>query len=89
MKRALRTALALATLLLAVLLLAACGDAAPEEKPEPRRMSNPPLRKLRTAFPEEMARYDELRQEDPAAAAKLLRELADKLKEQSDGSQRK
>lgn len=65
------------------------GDAAPEEKPEPRRMSNPPLRKLRTAFPEEMARYDELRQEDPAAAAKLLRELADKLKEQSDGSQRK
>ena len=51
-----------------------------EEKPEPRRLSNPPLRKLREAFPEEMKRYEELRQEDPAAAKKLLLELSERLK---------
>ena len=64
------------------------GGEAPEEKPEPRKISNPPIRKLREAFPEEMERYDALRQEDPAAAAKLLRELAEKLKERSAGDQR-
>ena len=49
------------------------------EKPEPRRISTAPLRKLREAFPEEMKRYEELRQEDPAAAKKLLLELNDRL----------
>ena len=50
------------------------------EKPAPRKLSTPPLRKLREKFPEEMRRYESLRQEDPAAAAKLLRELAERLK---------
>jgi len=50
-----------------------------EAKPEPRQIKNPPLRKLRETFPEEMKKYEELRQEDPAAAKKLLLELAEKL----------
>jgi len=49
------------------------------EKPAPRRLNNPPLRKLRETFPEEMKKYNELRQEDPAAAKKLLLELTEKL----------
>ena len=60
------------------------GDA-PEEKPEPRKISKAPIRKLREAFPEDMARYDSLRQEDPAAAARLLRDLTEKLKGQPAG----
>ena len=55
------------------------GGDRPEEPPAPRKLSTPPLRKLRENFPAEMKRYEELRQEDPAAAAKLLRELADRL----------
>ena len=45
----------------------------------PRKLSGPPLRKLRETFPEEMKRYEELRKNDPRSAAKLLRELTDKL----------
>jgi len=56
-----------------------------EEKLEPRRIATPPLRKLREEFPEEMKRYDELRQEDPEAAKKLLLELNDRLKKQRPG----
>jgi hypothetical protein len=51
-----------------------------EAKPEPRQLGTS-IRKLREAFPEEMKRYDELRQEDPAAAKKLLLELNDRLKQ--------
>ncbi len=54
------------------------GDFA-DEKPAPRKLSTPPLRKLREKFPEEMRRYESLRQEDPAAATRLLRELAERL----------
>ncbi len=50
-----------------------------DAKPEPRRLKNPPLRKLRETFPEEMKNYEELRQRDPAAAKKLLLELTEKL----------
>ena len=56
-----------------------------EPPPEPRRLSTPPIRKLREAFPEEMKRYDELRQEDPAAAKKLLLELNERLKQRQTG----
>ena len=59
------------------------GDFA-EEKPAPRKLSTPPLRKLREKFPEEMRRYESLRQEDPAAATKLLRELAERLEREKD-----
>ena len=52
-----------------------------EAKPEPRRIGTS-IRKLRDTFPEEMKRYEELRQEDPAAAKKLLLELNDRLKQQ-------
>ncbi|MBP5530959.1 MAG: hypothetical protein J6Y54_02880 [Lentisphaeria bacterium] len=52
-----------------------------EPPPEPRRISTPPIRKLREAFPEEMKRYDELRQEDPAAAKKMLLELNERLRQ--------
>ena len=50
-----------------------------EGRPEPRKVNLPPMRKLREKFPEEMKRYEELKRQDPNAAAKLLRELAAKL----------
>lgn len=56
-----------------------------DAKPEPRRIKNPPLRKLREAFPEEMKKFEELRQEDPAAAKKLLQELTEKLNARQTG----
>ena len=56
-----------------------------EAKPEPRRIKNPPLRKLRETFPGEMKKYEELRQEDPAAAKKLLLELTEKLNARQTG----
>ena len=55
------------------------------EKPEPRRLNNLPLRKLRKAFPEEMKKYEELRQEDPAAAKKLLMDLTERLNKKPSG----
>lgn len=55
------------------------------EKPEPRRINSVPIRKLREEFPEEMKRYEELRQEDPAAAKKLLLELNERLNKQRSG----
>jgi len=56
-----------------------------EAPPEPRRITTPPVRKLREAFPEEMNRYDELRHEDPEAAKKLLLGLYERLKQRQAG----
>jgi len=59
------------------------------DKPEPRRLKNPPMRRLRETFPEEMKRYEDLRQSDPDGAAKLLRELMSKLESDRSGSETK
>lgn len=64
------------------------ADAA-EHRPEPRKVSHPPLRKLRETFPDEMKRYEQLRRNDPSAAAKLLRELAAKLETERSARRRK
>ena len=43
----------------------------------------PPMARLRETFPEDMKRYEALRDSDPAAAERLLRELVDKLQAQN------
>ena len=53
-----------------------------EGNPPMRNIRRSPLRQLREKFPEEMKRYEELRRENPSAAADLLRELAKKLESQ-------
>lgn len=53
------------------------------EAPAPgsRQTSRAPIAKLRQAYPAEMAKYDELKQSDPAKARELLRDLIRKLDE--------
>ena len=50
-----------------------------EAVPPKRDMSRPSFSKLRAAFPEEMARYEELRRSDPGAARELLKKLSVEL----------
>ena len=47
--------------------------------PEARSVGRPPLERLRRQFPEDMARYEQLRSEDPKAARQLLNDLVQKL----------
>ena len=44
------------------------------------------MRRLREAFPEEMKRYETLRQEDPEAAKKLLLDLTRRLEHEGSGA---
>ena len=39
----------------------------------------PPMARLREVFPEDMKRYESLRDSDPSAAERLLRELIERL----------
>ena len=48
----------------------------------------PPMARLREAFPEDMKRYETLRDTDPAAAERLLRGLVDQLHGQNKSSDR-
>lgn len=62
------------------------GQMREEEPPqEPRRITTTPIRKLDEAFPEEMKRYRELRDQDPEAAKKMLLELNERLKQRQAG----
>jgi len=54
-------------------------DAEKPAPPQGREMSRPSFSKLRAVFPGEMARYEELRRQDPGAARELLRQLSAKL----------
>ena len=46
----------------------------------------PPMGKLREVFPEDMKRYESLRDSDPQAAERLLRELVERLRAQDKSS---
>ena len=59
------------------------GRGGDREAPAPggRQVSRPPIAKLRKAYPAEMAKFDELRESDPAKARELLRDLTRKWNE--------
>ena len=46
----------------------------------------PPMSRLRETFPEDMKRYESLRDSDPSAAEQLLRELVGRLNAQNKPS---
>jgi len=68
------------------------GHGGPGGNGEMRRVNAPPpMGRLREAFPEEMKRYESLRDSDPKAAETLLRGLVEQLKSQDkpqDGKRR-
>ena len=49
-----------------------------------RDIKRPDFRKLRAQFPEEMKKYEELRQQDPAKARQMLTELMQRTNEKSE-----
>ena len=65
------------------------GPGGPGSSGEMRRVqAPPPMARLRETFPEDMKRYEALRESDPQAAERLLRGLIEQLKTQDNSSEK-